>query len=224
MLRRTAKGGSLGKTLRQCAVHQSKRGTGACATQPARGHGVGRVQAKPGRRRPREVYCGGGGLCCGFLSLPKPKSFWTGLRWRFGSAGWGSAGAGDGFGAPGPGSDAPLPGVQPLGVPLPIRPLPSVWGIHAHVRAGALRPRCRSGTRQGCCCWRRRRHGQVCGPVDAHGFHTIRSDKALHVGVLRQADGAVHELGPDGCGGVGALDLAGEAGGKCRCNRRCRPR
>ena len=32
-------------------------------------------------------------------------------------------------------------------------------------------------------------------------------DEGFDVGVLRKLDGALHELGPDGCGGVCALEL-----------------
>ncbi len=45
--------------------------------------------------------------------------------------------------------------------------------------------------------------------------------EGFDVGVLGELDGAVHELGPDGSGGVGALERVVL---RYRCSRRCLPR
>ena len=52
--------------------------------------------------------------------------------------------------------------------------------------------------------------GQVGGFIDAQDLHAVGGGEGLHVRVLRQRDGALHELGPDGRGGVGALERLGE--------------
>ena len=44
------------------------------------------------------------------------------------------------------------------------------------------------------------------GFVDSGGCDTFRRGEGFDVGVLGELDGAVHELGPDGGGGVGALE------------------
>ena len=48
---------------------------------------------------------------------------------------------------------------------------------------------------------------QVGGAVDADDVDAVGRGEGLHVGVLRELDGAVHELGPDGRGGDGAGEL-----------------
>ena len=48
---------------------------------------------------------------------------------------------------------------------------------------------------------------EVGGPVDADGGDAFRCGEGFDVGVLGKLDGALHELGPDGRGGVGAFDL-----------------
>ena len=45
------------------------------------------------------------------------------------------------------------------------------------------------------------------GDVDAEHFDAVGCGEGLHVGVLWELDGSVHELGPDGRGGVSALQL-----------------
>ena len=47
---------------------------------------------------------------------------------------------------------------------------------------------------------------EVGGLVDAGGGDAFGRGEGFDVGVLGELDGAVHELGPDGCGGVGALE------------------
>ena len=46
---------------------------------------------------------------------------------------------------------------------------------------------------------------QAGGFVDAGGGDAFGCDEGFDVGVLGEQDGALHELGPDGSGGVGAL-------------------
>ncbi len=41
--------------------------------------------------------------------------------------------------------------------------------------------------------------------VDVGGGDAFGRDEGFDVGVLRELDGALHELGPDGSGGVRAL-------------------
>ena len=53
---------------------------------------------------------------------------------------------------------------------------------------------------------------QVGGLVDADGSDPRWCDEGLDVGVLGELDSAVHELCPDGCGRVCALQSVGEAG------------
>ncbi len=48
---------------------------------------------------------------------------------------------------------------------------------------------------------------QVGGSVDAYVGDAFGGSEGFNVGVLGELDGALHELGPDGRGGEGALEL-----------------
>ena len=47
---------------------------------------------------------------------------------------------------------------------------------------------------------------EICGLVDAGASDAFLRREGFDVGVLGEFDGAVHELGPDGSGGVGTLE------------------
>ena len=49
--------------------------------------------------------------------------------------------------------------------------------------------------------------GQVGDLVDAYVGDAVRFGELVDIGVLRELDGALHELGPDGGGGEGSLEL-----------------
>jgi len=48
---------------------------------------------------------------------------------------------------------------------------------------------------------------QVAHLVDLHNLDAIRRRELVGVGVLRQQHGLLHELRPDGCGGICAFNL-----------------
>ena len=54
---------------------------------------------------------------------------------------------------------------------------------------------------------------EIGGAIEADGGDTFGGGEGLHVGVLGELDSALHEVGPDRCGGVGTLQFVGEGGG-----------
>ena len=170
----------------------------------------------------RWIWVGTAGLVFIFV-LPPPKIFWK-MFFFFWGAGWVALGVLPSGGllagrCAGPGRGA-LSGIARL-----LRRCSGrvVWGLcgrrcrrafgrsSAGTRTSGCRcsaGRCRRGRRRrryGWGRWRRRGgwwSGRCAATGDAFG-----GGEGFHVGVLRKLDGALHELGPDGRGGVGAFDL-----------------
>ena len=167
------------------------------------------------------AYCGGGFGCgCASLSfslsLPPPKIFWRKFFFLGAAGCWVVSGAFPSGGVLGAvrtmGALVVLGGVVVSGGADLLPPMPKIFwmkfcGILAHLAAGVDG---RSAVEEGDVDAVVGAGGvgeEVGGLVDASGGDALGRREGFDVGVLGKLDGALHELGPDGSGGMSAFDL-----------------